>query len=370
MIRFQRYVFVHVFWPVLGLLGGLCLVAMLSQSLTQLDLIIDKRQSFLALLWITLLTMPQVISLILPLALFFATLYALNRLLGDNELIVAYATGMSFSEVASPILRVTMIAMVGHLAITTHLQPMAFREVRSAFRAVAADLAAAAIRPGQFLAPSKGLTVYSRDAQFGIMSGVMIHDERAANEPITFTAEKARLITLRGAPAFILEDGEYQRRRPNGDIDFGRFERYVLELPDIAPKNELIFLKPSDRFLGELFYPDRTSFYDQRQRAKLTAEGHFRLASPLYDLTMAAIAMAALLGGEFSRQGNRARLAIASAVALVVRLGALSMQAIGIETPSLNWLQYAVPIGLALAAFAYIMRRGMFVRAPRALGAR
>ncbi len=370
MIRFQRYLFLQIFWPVLGLLGGLCVVAMLSQSLTQLDLIIDKRQSFLALLWITLLTLPQVISLLLPLALFFATLYALNSLLSDKELIVAYATGMSFSEIAAPILRVTFIAMLAHLAITTHLQPLAFREMRETFRAVAADVAASAIRPGQFIEPAKGLTLYSRDVQAGTLLGVMIHDARIADQPVTFTAEKARLVTLRGAPAFILEEGEYQRRRLDGDIDFGRFARYALELPDLIPKKEFFVLKPSDRFLGELFYPDKTYFYDQRQIAKLTAEGHFRLASPLYDLTLAAIAMAALLGGEFSRQGNRARMALATGLALLARLGALAVQAIGIESPSLNWLQYGVPLSLVLFAFAYMMRNQ---RAPfrlRALAAR
>lgn len=356
MLRFQRYIFVQIFWPVLGVLAGLCLMALLSQSLTQLDLILVKRQSFLALLWITFLSLPQVISLILPLALFFATIYALNRLLDDQELIVGYATGMSFSEVAAPVLRVTFIAMLGHLALTTHLQPMAFREIRESFRAVAADVAAAIIRPGQFLEPVAGVTLYSRDARRGNLEGVLIHDVRIPAEPVTFTAERARLVSLRGAPAFLLQDGEYQRRHQNGEIDFGSFERYALELPELQPKGEFFILKPSDRFLGELFYPDRTYFYDQRQISKLLAEGHFRLSSPLYDLALVAIALSALLGGEFSRRGNRTRILVASAAALLVRLGALGIQAIGIESPELNWLQYGVPLVIIGASAAYVLR--------------
>lgn len=357
VLRFQRYIFVQIFWPVLGVLAGLCLMALLSQSLTQLDLILVKRQSFLALLWITFLSLPQVIALILPLALFFATIYALNRLLDDQELIVGYATGMSFSDVAAPVLRVTFIAMLGHLALTTHLQPMAFREIRSTFQAVAADVAAAIIRPGQFLEPVPGLTLYSRDTHRGNLEGVLIHDVRNPTEPVTFTAERARLFSLRGAPTFVLEDGEYQRRRQTGEIDFGSFERYSLELPELQPKGEFFILKPSDRFLGELFYPDRTYFYDQRQIPKLLAEGHFRLSSPLYDLALVAMAMAALLGGEFSRRGNRTRILLISAAALLVRLGALGIQAIGIETPELNWLQYGVPLAVIAAAAAYVLRR-------------
>lgn len=363
MLGFQRYVFSQIFWPVLGLLGGLCAVAMLSQSLTQLDLIIDKQQSFLVLLWITLLTLPQVISLILPLAVFFASLYAINRLLSDNELIVAYATGMSFSEVAAPVLRVTFVSMLLHLAITTHLQPMAFREMRASFRAVAADIAASAIRPGQFLEPSKGLTIYSRDARAGVLEGVMIHDARLADEPITFTAETARLATVRGTPAFVLEDGEYQRRRKNGEVDFGRFARYALEMPDLEPRGEFLILKPADRFLGELFYPDKTYFYDQRHIPKLTAEAHFRLSSPLYDLALVAIALAALLGTEFSRQGNRARMILAAGIALLVRLGALGVQAMSIVSPGLNWLQYGVPLAVTAAAAAYVFRYRLAIRA-------
>lgn len=368
VLRFQRYIFVQIFWPVLGVLAGLCLMALLSQSLTQLDLILVKRQSFLALLWITVLSLPQVIALILPLALFFATVYALNRLLDDQELVVGYATGMSFFELAAPVLRVTFIAMLGHLALTTHLQPMAFREIRATFKAVAADVAAAIIRPGQFLEPVAGLTVYSRNTHQGSLEGVLIHDVRIPAEPVTFTAERARLFSLRGAPAFVLQDGEYQRRRQTGEIDFGSFERYSLELPELQPKGEFFVLKPSDRFLGEMFYPDRTYFYDQRQIPKLLAEGHFRLSSPLYDLALVAIAMAALLGGEFSRRGNRSRILIASALALLVRLGALGIQTIGIENPERNWLQYGVPLAVIAAAAAYILRTNRV--GPRPTGRR
>jgi len=358
MFRFQRYILVQALWPVLTVLIGLALVALLSQSLTNLDLIVDKRQSALALLWITVLALPQVISLILPLALFFAVVYTLNRMLVESELIVVYATGLSHWQAAGPVLRLAAAATVAHLAVTTLVQPLAYREMRATLREISTDIAAAAVRPGAFLTPIDGLTLFAREERGGEMIDVLINDSRERDNPKTFTAARAEFAMMAGAPAIMLHDGEFQTRRSDGQVDFGAFKRNVIELDGLFDQQFSGLLKPSDRFLGELFYPDRTYFYDQRNIERFQAEGHFRLSSPLYSLALTAIALAALLGGEYSRHGFGRRILIATGAALVVRLGALGVQSAASDSPTVNWLQYALPLGVCLACAMSLMRGG------------
>jgi lipopolysaccharide export system permease protein len=80
---------------------------------------------------------------------------------------------------------------------------------------------------------------------------------------------------------------------------------------------------------------------------RFLAEGHHRLSSPLLDFTLALIALVGLIAGDFSRRGYGFRIAVASGLALLVRIFALGIQAACVDAPSLNPLQYAFPLGVS-----------------------
>ncbi|MFX8942086.1 hypothetical protein ABTN11_20675, partial [Acinetobacter baumannii] len=82
----------------------------------------------------------------------------------------------------------------------------------------------------------------------------------------------------------------------------------------------------------------------QRNRKKYIAEGHARLAAPLYDFAVVALALAGVLGGAFSRTGYAARILWVRGAALVVRSLGVGAQAAGGANVGLNFLQYLVPL--------------------------
>ena len=61
-------------------------VIWLSQSLRLLDLVINRGQSAPTFVYLTLLILPGLLVIILPLAYFFGTLYGLHKLNADSEL--------------------------------------------------------------------------------------------------------------------------------------------------------------------------------------------------------------------------------------------------------------------------------------------
>jgi lipopolysaccharide export system permease protein len=225
------------------------------------------------------------------------------------------------------------------------------------------DLAASLVREGSFTSPAKGLTIYARETSAGgFMRDMLIHDMRNADRPLTFTAKQGWIATVNDKPALIMRTGQVQQPKADGAIDVLDYDQYVLELGDFFAAPEAMFLKSSDRYLGELFVIDETSIFDRNNRAAFQAEGHARLAGPLLNFSMALIAMAALLTGDFRRLGYGARIAQAAGVALVVRLGALGVQAACVEDPHLNPIQYIYPVAVSAAAVAAMVlarpRRG------------
>ena len=343
----------------LTIVGGLVTVALLTQGLTQLDLIVENRQSAVTFLYVSVLAAPQVISLLLPFALFIATVSSLNRAHRDSEIVVAQASGMSRMGLASPILRIAALGALLHLFINLWVQPLAYREMRETVSSARSDLAATLIKPGAFSSPSDNLTVYVGESLGGgELRDLLIADNSdPEGDTVYYIAQTGALTEVDGVPAILMRDGRVQQEDPNGRLSDLSFDQYPFELGSFMRDEGAFVLKSSDRFLPELFRPDLTNYYNNKNKEKFLAEGHSRIASPLLNLAMGILAVIAVLGGDFSRRGYQKRIAVCSAGALTLQLFALAAVAVGEDDPALNALQYLVPLcAFGILSYFFFMR--------------
>ncbi len=355
----HNYILRQAIWPLLSAITALGALALLTESISSLDLIIDQRQTLITYLQITGLALPQLVALIVPLAVFIASLYAMNRLQSDSELIVCSAAGMGRWQIASPVVKLAVVAMILNFAINAWVQPASFREMREKLYEVRADLAARLIRPGQFRQPAPGLTIYAKESEGrGRLIDLLIEDASDENRPVTYMAKVGQFTEIRGEPALVMTDGSIQALEENGSLQFLRFESYPFELTTFLEGPGNLFYKLSDRYLHQLIYPSPDSPWDWRNREKLLAEGHYRLSSPLFNVTFALMAMAAVLGGQHSRMGYTRRIIVASVAALLVRLLGFVAQSAAAGDVSLNVLQYLVPIAAGGVAAMVIISPG------------
>ena len=354
----DRYLLRQLLGPVVLATLALTAVALLSQSLAGLDLIVNQRQSALVFLKVTLLYMPQLINLILPIAVFVAALVALNRLHTEQEIVVCFAGGMSRWRVISPAMRLACTIAFLALLMNIFVQPLSFRTLRQELFEVRTDLAATLVREGEFTEPAPGLTVYAQsvDGQ-GNLRNLFIHQIKPDGSTTTYTAEQGRVGRAQGRPVLFMKNGSNQEFSGRGVLNYLTFQEYVFDLEPMANSGELIHYKPSDRYLHELFYPDLQQDWERRNRLELLAEGNARLASPLYNIAFMALALAAIIGGGFSRLGYGRRIVAIAAIAALVRLVGFLVQSACEESAWLNILQYAVPLAATWGAMATIFRQ-------------
>lgn len=367
----DRYLLRQLLGPVALATLALTAVALLSQSLAGLDLIVNQRQSALVFLKVTLLYMPQLINLILPVAVFVAALVALNRLHTEQEIVVCFAGGMSRWRVISPAIRLACTIAFLALLMNLFVQPAAFRTLRQELFEVRTDLAATLVREGEFTEPAPGLTVYAQsvDGQ-GNLRNLFIHQVKPDGATTTYTAEKGRVGRAQGRPVLFMTNGSNQEFSSRGVLNYLTFDEYIFDLSPMANSDELIHYKPSDRWPHELFFPDLQQDWERRNRLELLAEGHARIASPLYNIAFMALALAAIIGGGFSRLGYGRRIATMGAIAAAVRLVGFLAQSACEDSAWLNILQYAVPLGATWAAMAMIFRQKVSRRIPLSRGPR
>jgi lipopolysaccharide export system permease protein len=354
----DRYLFRQLLGPTLLATAALSAVAVLSQSLSALDLIVNQGQSAAVFIKITLLGVPALISMILPIAIFVAALVALNRLHTEQEIVVCFAGGMSQWRVISPTIRLSCMAAIVALIINLWIQPLCARAMRAELTRVRTDLAATLVQEGQFTQPSPGLTVYAREVQsHGMLKSLFVDQEKADGESSTFTAKDGQIAERRGSPVLIMRHGSNQSLTRAGVLNYLAFDEYIFDLTPFLPPAEAVHYKTSDRYLHELFFPDLTQAWERGNRKKLYAEGHSRLASPLYTIAMVCLALSAVLGGNFSRLGYGRRIAIAAGTAAAVRIVGVGVEAVCDDNVWLNVVQYAVPLATIAWGLSRVFRQ-------------
>ena len=322
-------------------------MALLSQSLSQLDLLFERGQSAGTFFGISLLATPQIMSVILPVGLFAAITLAYSRMHQDNEIIIAYASGWTMWRVAEPAFTLAAVGMVVALAINLFVQPIALRDMRERLFDIRSDFASVLVREGEFRTASDGLMVYAQKIERnGTMTGMIISDTKSGTVPVVFLAQTGLISKLDTGPVIVLKNGSIQRKLPNGDLDVVGFSTYVFELQGFADQSLQLFYKPSDRFLHELVKPDMTHYWDQAHTGDLYAEANRRFASPLLSLAAVALALFAVLGGQYSRQGYTKRIMGASAGLVVMLLAFSGLLPAAADQPILGALLYILPLAI------------------------
>ncbi|KAK0341343.1 hypothetical protein LTR94_026759, partial [Friedmanniomyces endolithicus] len=343
--------------PVFAACASLAGIGILSQSLDQLEVIVERGQSVWVMIKLTLLALPQLLAVILPIGLFVGALIALTRMQREQELTAAFAGGMSRWQVISPAARLALLVMILNLAMTLFGQPWAQREARNQAFAIRTDLAALLVEEGQFVQGPDGLTVYVQQIeQNGLLKNLFVYLAEGGSTQNWSAAEARFGRDAANEPVLTMIDGSWQRYSSRGVLETLSFDRYDFPLGQFANVDEQIRYKPSDLYLRQLLNPSPRILETAGSRGELLAEAHARISSPLYALVAMAMALAAIMGGAFSRSGYSLRIAKAAGLFLVVRVIGYGLVAASAWNSWMNLLQYLVPVVAVAVALRVLFR--------------
>lgn len=351
----------------LGLLTGVVWVAI---ALRQVDLMATKGQTLWIFLAVTGLTIPSLVMVIAPIAIFIAVLFTLNKLNGDSELVVMSASGMSGARLLLPfaLLAVFGTALVAFTSLWA--MPASFREITTQLTKIRADMLTRVIREGQFIYLDNGFVFHYRErAPNGDMHGLFIQDRREPTKTSTYIAEAGRTIEMGAQNYLVLEKGSIQRQSPDSlDPAIIVFERYAIDLAQFSPE-EGGPVRPRERSTLELLRRDPNEPMVRANPGRFRQELHERFLNPLYALAFTMIAFAALHQPKTTRQGRGVAVAMAIGCALALRIAGFLTAALLVRSEAAIWLAYGLPLIVFVAAFAYVLAPDAFRRArDRVLG--
>lgn len=358
----NRYIFLQVGIGVIFVALAITCAIWLTQSLQYVDYIVNRGLTLGTFLYFTMLLMPSLLVIVLPAALFISVLFIYNRMTIDRELVVMRATGMSPLQLSTPALAIALLVAFAGYGFNLYLLPVTFRTFKDLESSFRADIAGVILQDGKFNTVSDGFTVYvrARDKN-GELHGILAHDNRDKEKPVTYMAESGALVSTLAGPRVILVKGNRQLvERDSGRLSMLYFDRYTVDLSIFRRgASRRTYREPAERFLHELFWPG-DSQSDQYYADKLRAEGHQRLASPLLAITFTLICLAALLSGDFNRRGQTKR--VLAAIACVVAIQAANFGVFNAvaKLPVLTPLIYLTVLLPGLAAFLILIKDPRF----------
>ena len=356
MILVERYIFKTVCAAFLALCLALTAVIWVTQALRELDLITGQGQSLLVFLVFNLLSLPTLLAIVAPIALFAATLSTLNKLNGDSELIVMSASGIAPLRLALPFgfLAILVAALAAWLSIS--VIPESFKVLRDLISHVRADVITKVAQEGRFTVLDSGITFHFREKKGDALEGVFMEDARDPDKPSVYLAERGHTVAMGDTSFLILENGYVQRGQGVGkDPAMVTFDRYALDLSQLAQDAEQTIYKPRERSTTELLADSSNDAYAQLTAGRFRAELHDRFSAPLFPLACMMIAFAALGSARTTRQGRGKAMGVAIVAIVVLRITIFGISSLIVRSPWAVSLAYAVPIlvtaGSALIAF-------------------
>jgi lipopolysaccharide export system permease protein len=355
----SRYLFLQTLAPFLVASFVLTGIIWLTQALRMLDVLITQGQTLLTFFQLTALALPSTLIVVLPVSLFCAVLYALHKLIGDSEIVVMFSAGISRARLALPIVALSVLTSLLILSFSIYVAPSGMRELRSRLYEIRGDVATAMIREGTFSNPAPGLTVYVRERDNdGTTRGILVHDGRNLQEPITYMAETGSLIDRGDGLLFVMFNGSIQRVSRQGEATSPAtvlyFDKYTYDLSQYMQDRPPLTYESRERYLHELLDPAPDDEYAQRNREKFFADAHERIVEGFYPVALTLIALAALLPAPFSRRGYASRLAIAAALALGLRIAGFAIANAAVQDLRIVPLMYMLPAAASAVSIAFI----------------
>ncbi len=306
------------------------------------DLYASWNISFLRLIELFLLSLPQVIVYTFPMATLLATILGYSRLTGDNEITALRAGGFSLRKLIVPALLIGLITSLGAIGINEYLVPWAnYRYARQVHRIETGEQLPRSQRDffltpldGEYGGPDFILYASYFNADTGEMNDVTLQNFSSGRAQTLIEAERA----VWRNDNWNFYSGHMYELRPGERMPQLEFDEYVIKA-DIGDPEALAELDkdPEEMNLRELSAHIQSLREQGREALEERVLWHQNLAIPFASFIFALLA--APLGLKQHRGGSSATGMGLSVIIIFIYYGLMTLgDALGSQGSIAPWL--------------------------------
>jgi lipopolysaccharide export system permease protein len=336
--------------------GAVTFVVLFTQSFRLLSLVLENSSTLLIFFQLLGLSALTFLPLIMPLGLGTAVVFVYNKMSVDSELVIMRAAGLSPLRLIVPTLLLAACVTVACFVLTLWITPAANRNLVVLQYKMRDSYAVFLSHPGSFNDLSDGLTFYAnKRGPNGSLEGILIHDVRKPETPVTTMAATGQVVESDGQPHMIIFNGRRQEfDRDSGNLSELAFDQYVLDLDALRNTSNSRMPDPREQTLSQLLRPTPEMLRARGPMSRFHGELHARLSTPLLSFSYALMGLASILAGAFNRRGMSGRILIGALAIIVTQALFMTVSGYVSRDSNLTFALYLIALAPAPLGFALI----------------
>ena len=359
----SKYLYSELFKPFLIFSFTFIGILWLVQILPKLETLVLNKQPLDIFLNVALHTIPQVAYFVIPVAAFFSTIYAINKLVSEAEIVAITSSGFSFLSFTKIIFMFGVTVSFILFLITFFVLPKSAFKLQSIFFDIEQNFAMKLIDSKKFLHPISGVTIYVRDKlEENQMTGIFVFDDRNNAYSLLYSAKEAAVRDKDNIRDLIMQDGELQIvSKDENSIVSVRFERFGINLNSFIPETQFYLASPTEvsPFTG-IMKSKELALLTEYSSSEYLAESHMRLASILSPIALCMLGALALIVFNNEKYGATATVVFLALIALVMQVAIISLKSLLVLHPDIFFLIYLPPVVVLVAILLFINLKDRF----------
>ena len=347
MRTIDKYIFVQLVKPFLLFSFTFIGILWLVQILPKLESLVLNEQPFSVFFQVGLNTIPQVAYFVIPIAAFFSTIYAINKLFSEAEIVAIMGAGFSYSSIGRIVFIFGMTVSMFLLILVLFILPRSAFKLQSIFFQIEQNYSVKVVNVGKFFHPISGITIYVRDSvDDNQMKGIFVFDNRNASYSLLYSAREATIRENKGVKDLIMKDGVLQiSSNDEKSVISIRFDRFGFNLNTFLPKIEAYVASPLEvsPIIG-LYKSKDLAMITNYSQTEYLAESHMKLASIISPVSLCMLAMISLIILGYDKTNNNLTIVPSSLLALLMQVSIIGLKSLLVQFPNLAFLIYMPPL--------------------------
>ncbi|MBF0537316.1 MAG: LptF/LptG family permease [Nitrospirae bacterium] len=359
----DKYILRELLWSLLLSLAAFNVVLMMERILKYSMILSGVGASTLDFLEIIMYVQPQLSLLTLPMSFMTAVLFTYGRLNVDSEVVILRAVGMSFKQIAQPVLILGGVCflLAGYTSFV--LSPASSKTFRNRLVQIIATKSPMAMEQGVFYTLIKDVVVLVKEKRSDtILRDIFIYDKRNSKASWVIFAKEGHIDTYSDMPRdykeqtrsirFVLKKGEIflPSAQTITRLTFDTYNMTVSLMPEV--NFSVSELTPSELL-------QRARDKQGQERLQFYIEFHRRCTLPLMVLVLSILSPS--LANILGKGGRLAGLSIATTIfviyySLLVYCEKLIRNGRLVHFPG-AWIPLALTLILSLSLYARVSRR-------------
>lgn len=271
-----------------------------------MDYLVEDGAEFVSFFKLTLLILPSLVLMILPLTVFLTAILTYNKLIENREIVILRNCGIKKSQLLNPLIVLSVVIVIFSYFISLYGSYKSNLMIRELRQEIQDNISFSMVKEGSF-AKFKNIVIYADKKDKNKAYNILIYNEGKAQNDKNFLLQ-AKLAEI-NADIITLYDGNIQQfsfdYSDSPEIVF--FKKYYVNLNSLIDGSISSVVRTDSASTLELVkviknYDEYKTLFPNKN--KVIYEINYRLTFPLLSIIIALLSGSLMLEATFNRVSN------------------------------------------------------------------